>query len=55
MAQFFFKGFLFGIIFIGALSFILPIRFVGVQQELVKQGHGTYHPTTREFILKECK
>ena len=51
----FFIGFIFGIIFIGALTFKIPLLLSGIQQELVKQGHGTYHPTTREFILKECK
>lgn len=48
-------GFIFGILFMGLLTFKLPLAVTGVQKELVKQGHGYYNPITREFILKECK
>lgn len=48
-------GFVFGVLFMGMLTFKLPFYLAGVQQELVKQGHGYYHPTTKDFILKECK
>ena len=51
----FFRGVLFGVLFMGLLTVKIPLLLPGVQQELTKQGHGTYHPTTREFILKECK
>lgn len=51
----FFIGIFFGVLLMGAFTFQTPLLLSGVQQELVKQGHGTYHPTTREFVLKECK
>ena len=54
MVQFFF-GAMTGIILMGLISFEKPFWFSGVQQELVKQGHGFYNPLTREFVLKECK
>lgn len=51
----FFIGLLFGVLFMGALTFQTPLLLSGVQQELVKQGHGFYNPLTKEFILKECR
>lgn len=51
----FFIGIFFGVLLMGAFTFQTPLLLSGVQQELVKQGHGTYHPITREFTLKECR
>ena len=51
----FFIGIFFGVLLMGAFTFQTPLLLSGVQQELVKQGHGFYNPLTRAFVLKECK
>ena len=51
----FFIGFVIGFSVLGVFSHTNPFLLTGVQQELVKQGHGFYNPLTRNFILKECK
>lgn len=51
----FLLGFAIGFILMGLSTLKFPMLLTGVQQELVKQDHGTYHPTTKEFTLKECK
>ena len=51
----FLLGVLLGIIIMGTATIYIPLQFTGVQKELVKQNHGQYNPTTREFTLKECK
>lgn len=53
--QIFFIGFIIGFSVLGIFSYTNPLLLTGVQQELVKQGHGFYNPLTREFVLKECR
>lgn len=51
----FILGTFFGILLMGIMTYIAPLHLTGVQKKLIAQGHATYHPLTRELILKECK
>ena len=48
-------GFAAGVLLMGTISMVKPLWFVGVQKELVKQGHGHYNEMNKNFVLDECK
>lgn len=51
----FYFGFFLGMSLIVLIGYVMPLRIIPVQNELVKQGHGYYDSRTKEFKLRECR
>ena len=51
----FYFGFFLGMSLIVLIGYIMPLRIIPVQNELVKKGYGYYDSKTKEFKLRECR
>ena len=51
----FYFGFFLGMSLIVFIGYVMPLKIIPFQNELVKKGHGYYDSKTKEFKLREYR